>query len=243
MRDDPGGRSAEGMGVAVRLLGVDLVLRGDGGVWRPAKRTLFVADLHLGKGAVFRARGVPVPAGDSAADLARLDAAVGATAAERLVVLGDLAHGPGSFDEHVVEALAGFRRRHPGLRVTVVRGNHDRAAGDPPSALGFEVVGEPTRVDEVEARHHPPDPRPDGGGSDGGSGDDDRRPCLAGHLHPVVSLREGPDRHRLPCFWWRTPTLVLPAWGRFTGGHRIRPVPGDRVVVLADGDAVEVPLE
>lgn len=222
---------------SLRLLGVDVVLRGDGSAWMPDARTLFVADLHLGKGAVFRARGVPVPSGDSAADLDRLSAALRDTDADRLVILGDLAHGPGSFDAHVGDALMAFRDRHAGVVVTVVRGNHDRAAGDPPEALAWEVVGEPARVAGVEARHHPPA----GDGGDGVSAEP-AVPVLAGHLHPVVSLREGPDRHRLPCFWWREPVLVLPAWGRFTGGHRVRPEPGDRVVVVTDGEAVEVPV-
>ena len=37
-------------------------------------RTLFVADVHLGKAAAFRAGGVPVPRGTTATDLARLTA-------------------------------------------------------------------------------------------------------------------------------------------------------------------------
>lgn len=222
-----------GDGVAVRLDGVDLVLRGDGAAWMPEGRTLFAADLHLGKGAVFRARGVPVPSGDSAADLARLSDALTDTGADRLVILGDLAHGRGSFDGHVVAALTAFRGRHPDLAVTVVRGNHDRAAGDPPAVLGFDVVAEPARVAGVTARHHPPDAGVAAPASSEGA-------VLAGHLHPVVVLREGPGRLRVPCFWWRTPVLVLPAWGRFTGGHRVRPHAGDRVVVAVEGEAIEV---
>lgn len=58
----------------------------------PRARTLFVADVHLGKTAAFRAGGVPLPGGTTAADLARLSAVLAATCAERLVVLGDLLH-------------------------------------------------------------------------------------------------------------------------------------------------------
>jgi len=46
---------------------------------------LLVADLHFGKSATFRARGVPVPAGTTQADLARLTALIEATRARRLV--------------------------------------------------------------------------------------------------------------------------------------------------------------
>ena len=34
-------------------------------VWRPRERALFVADLHLGKAAAFRAFGAPAPTGAS----------------------------------------------------------------------------------------------------------------------------------------------------------------------------------
>src|SRR5687768_1975535 len=55
----------------------------------PAQATLFVADVHLGKAAAFRAGGVPVPRGATGADLQRLSALVASTGARRLVVLGD----------------------------------------------------------------------------------------------------------------------------------------------------------
>ena len=55
-------------------------------------RTLFVADVHLGKAAAFRAGGVPVPRGSTASDLARLGALVEASGAKRLCVLGDFLH-------------------------------------------------------------------------------------------------------------------------------------------------------
>lgn len=221
----PGGPGAVGVEVA----GAALWLRPDGSVWDAASRTLFVTDLHLGKGAVFRARGIPVPSGDSRADLARLSKAVSTTGADAVVVLGDLAHAAGSWDAHVVDALAAWRDRHPAVDVTVVRGNHDRAAGDPPPALGFRIAREPFERGGLDLRHHPPD----GGQSTG-------RPVLAGHLHPVVRLEDGRDRVRLPCFWRREGVLVLPAWGGFTGGAPIRPAPEDGVWVLTGGEVMAV---
>ena len=47
-----------------------------------ARRWLIVADAHFGKAAAFRARGVPVPRGTTLETLARLDAAIAATAAD-----------------------------------------------------------------------------------------------------------------------------------------------------------------
>ena len=42
-----------------------LALLPERGVWSPAARTLFVADLHLGKASAFRAAGAPAPFGTS----------------------------------------------------------------------------------------------------------------------------------------------------------------------------------
>ncbi len=69
-----------------------LVLLPQRAVFDPAERTLFVADVHFGKAAAFRALGAPVPKGTTADNLARLTALMEATGAARLVVLGDLLH-------------------------------------------------------------------------------------------------------------------------------------------------------
>ncbi len=218
-----------GDGASLRWHGEELRLRPDGSVHWPAGHALLVADPHLGKGAVFRARGIPVPSGDSRADLARLDRALDATGAERLLILGDLLHAREAREGHVDDALARWRSRHPDLEVVLVRGNHDRHAGPPDPALGVRVVEEPWSLAPFLLRHHPPED----GAVEG--------PSLAGHLHPVVRLHgPGRDRARLPCFWVRPRTLVLPAWGRFTGGHAVPVGPGDRVFVPVDGSVLEV---
>jgi metallophosphoesterase superfamily enzyme len=66
---------------------------------------------------------------------------------------------------------------------------------------------------------------------------------LAGHLHPCITLRgKGRQHERLPCFWMGWGVGVLPAFGEFTGCSPVRPVEGDRVYVMADGEVVEVGL-
>ncbi len=52
--------------------GEALELRPERVVHWPRERTLFLADLHLGKAALFRERGLGVPDGAEADDLARL---------------------------------------------------------------------------------------------------------------------------------------------------------------------------
>ena len=208
--------------------GQALVLLADKAVWWPARRTLLVADLHVGKAASFRALGVPVPPGTTSSTLAALDALIERCPARRIVFLGDFLHAPEAHAPATLGALARWRGRHAQLELTLVRGNHDDRAGDPPPALAIEVVDEPLRVDDLALCYHP---RLQLGVY-----------ALVGHLHPCVSLG-GPahDRLRLPCFHLGPAFGVLPAFGSFTGMHPIRRRPGDRVFVVADGRVAALP--
>ena len=96
----------------------------------PRERTAFVADVHLGKAAAFRAGGVPLPRGSTAADLTRLAAVVlHETGAQRLVVLGDFLHGAAGRVAALDTAFRAWRSRHAAIDIVLVRGNHDDRAG------------------------------------------------------------------------------------------------------------------
>ena len=214
--------------LGVQAGGEELVLLPDRAVWWPAERTLLVADAHVGKAVTFRSLGVPVPRGTTSATLAALDALLARWPARRIVFLGDFLHAAEAHAPATLGALALWRSRQAGLALTLVRGNHDDRAGDPPPRLGFEVVAEPLRVGGLALCHHP---RPHGVAY-----------ALAGHLHPCVSLGgRAHDRLRLPCFHFGAAVGVLPAFGSFTGMHPIRRAPGDRVYVVADGEVAELP--
>ena len=181
-----------------------------------ATRTLFIADLHLGKSAAFRARGLPVPHGTTADNLARLASLVRDHAVTRIVFLGDLLHSKHAQSAAQVAPVRVWRDAHASLACVLVRGNHDAHAGDPPSSLAFEVVDEPWPVpgaDGLVACHHPR--RVDGA------------TVLAGHWHPAITLR-GParDQQRLACFCLVDGVLVLPAFGAFTGSSPHEPPAG-----------------
>jgi DNA ligase-associated metallophosphoesterase len=118
-------------------------------------RTLLVADVHLGKARAFRQQGVPVPGGTTQETLARLDALVRATAAERVVFLGDLLHSRHAQGSAALAEFARWRAAHAQLALTLVRGNHDAHAGDPPATLGIQAVDEPFPLGTLALCHHP----------------------------------------------------------------------------------------
>jgi len=208
--------------------GTAIELLADHALLLRAQRALVVADVHFGKAATFRARGVPVPRGTTAANLRRLDALLAATGARMLVFLGDLFHAREAHAPDTLAALRVWRMQHARIEMVLVEGNHDRHAGAPPADLGLRVEAEPWRLDALALCHHPQ--RVDGAYA------------LAGHLHPCVRLYGGAyDSLRLPCFWIRDELALLPAFGEFTGGAPIVREAGDRVIALAEGRLFPLP--
>jgi uncharacterized protein len=194
----------------VRWAGEALHLLPERALWWPAAHALFIADLHLGKAATYRALGQPVPGGTTQQNLARLDALVARHAPRRVVFLGDFLHAQQA--RTVLSSVATWRAGHAGIAMTLVRGNHDSRAGDPPAALGIEVVDEPWLLGPFACCHHP-----------------QGHPThfvLAGHLHPVCRLHgRGRDSLRLPCFINEPDRAILPAFGEFTGGMLMEALP------------------
>jgi DNA ligase-associated metallophosphoesterase len=203
------------------------------GAHLPDQRALLVADLHLGKGAAFRAAGRPVPAGTSAETLERLSALLRATPrGTALWILGDLFHSPSGVTPGLEERWRRWRAEHPDTTIHLVHGNHDRTLLGVARHWGCRVVSAPARLGGLELRHIPRERH--------GSPDDG--PGVAGHLHPAVLLREGRRSSlRLPCFWLRGPDLVLPALGAFVDGAKLSPFVGDRIFVPVGDQILEVP--
>lgn len=205
----------------------DLNMLPESAVWHEPSRTLVVADVHLGKAAAFRAGGIAVPDGDDGHDLARLAGLVAKHDAGRLVVAGDLFHAPSGIGPELLELVADFAERI-GIPWVLTVGNHDAKLRRYPEG----IVAVPW-VDLVDGGprvvHDPADARGD-------------RFHLAGHLHPVIRLRDGRRSSlRLPCFWQCDGVLVMPAFGSFTGGAIINPAEGDRVFSALRDQIVEIP--
>jgi uncharacterized protein len=209
----------------LEIAGETLELCPERAAYWPRRRMLLVADPHFGKAAAFRALGVRVPRGTTEGALARLDALVARLEPERIELLGDFLHAREGRDDETFRLLAEWRARHGGVAMRLVRGNHDKRAGDPPSGVGIECVDGPVLEPPFALAHHPT--RVAGAY------------VLAGHVHPcAVLVGRGRQRERLPCFWLGEHTGVLPAFGDFTGCAEVTPAEGDDVWVVADNEVV-----
>lgn len=235
----------------LRVAGEELVVLPERALFWPRAATLVAADLHWGKGATFRAAGIPIPIGATGDDLARLDQAMRRTCARRLIVLGDLFHArAGRVASRTLAELRAWRAEHEELEILLVRGNHDRHAGDPPDDLRINCLDAPAYVPPFVLRHEPvlasragrkPDTKPAPTRPAGAAARADDGYTLAGHVHPgLVLYGRGLQHVRLPCFLFTERGAILPAFGSFTGLGIVEPAPADRAFVVADGEVIEV---
>ena len=212
---------------SVVIAGEKLVMLPERALCWPRLHTLFIADAHFGKAASFRAHGVPLPRGTTLDGVTRADALLTRTRARRVVFLGDFLHARNGRAPRTLAQIQEWRERHPDVDMLLVRGNHDRHAGDPPPELGIECVDEPHLEAAFVLAHHPQD-SPYGY-------------VLAGHIHPAVRLTgRARQSASVPCFRFTKGYAVLPAFGSFTGTAAVDVARDDRVFVIADGRVLDV---
>ena len=197
----------------------------EGAVLLNETSSLVIADIHLGKSATFRARGLPVPEGDTGLDLTRIRNLVHETHAKHLIIAGDLFHAPAGVTEELAELLGDFISTL-GIPLILICGNHDAKLKRLP--IGLTAISHHD-LGTIRIVHDPKDASPN-------------HLNIAGHWHPVARIPDGKRTSlRLPCFLFRNNTLVLPSFGSFTGGAIMPPEPGDRFFVPLRGQVVELP--
>ena len=234
--------------ITTEVQGETLWLLPQRAVYWPRAGALIVADVHFGKAATFRAGGIPVPGGTTAEMLRRLSVALDATAAARLLILGDLLHARAGRAPEMLAQVAAWRAARPALVITLIRGNHDSRAGDPPAEWDVECLDAPVVEPPFLWFHQPPavvaqDSYPVPAAPPGPEAQDENPVPqqgypMAGHVHPAVALGGNGRALTLPCFYFGRDYALLPAFGEFTGTAVIRPRAGESVFVLAGDEIV-----
>ncbi|MES2932414.1 MAG: ligase-associated DNA damage response endonuclease PdeM [Pseudomonadota bacterium] len=212
---------------AITIAGEELALLPQRAAYWPAQRALIVADIHFGKAASFRTSGFPVPRGTTTQNLQMLDQLIGGHDAAQIIFLGDFLHSKAAHADATLAAIRLWRVQNADLRLTLVRGNHDHHAGDPPQDLRIDMVNEPYRLGPFAFCHHPDQ--------------QSEAYVIAGHVHPVYHLSGRGDRLRLPCFVFGEQRAILPSFGAFTGGHAIEKTRHEQVFLVADQLVIKMP--
>ncbi|MEM7518295.1 MAG: ligase-associated DNA damage response endonuclease PdeM [Planctomycetota bacterium] len=213
----------------IELCGEPAQLFPERALFLPSRSDLLVADLHFGKTESFRRLGIPLPPGQTLADLQRLEQLVKSCTPKRLVLLGDFTHAALDPNSPTHRELASgiHRLRHDhGLEVLLVRGNHDEHERELSDRLEIPAV-----LDERAGPfHYVHDPE---------ASTSDLH-LIGGHLHPGINLKDGRDRMFLPVFWVRKQSTVLPSFGGFTGKWPIKRARGDRLFAVGPDRVLEL---
>jgi len=187
---------------------------------------LLIADLHLGKAAHFRKKGLAAPATVLQKNLSNLASLLNEFKPCKVLFLGDLFH---SSLNKVWEQFSLFLQNYPAISFELVQGNHDILPTQFYENAQLEVYTEPLIIEDFVFTHYPLEEVPDSLYN------------FYGHLHPGVVLSGfGGHETRLACFHFGKTQCVLPAFGAFTGLLIVQPKIGDRVFVIAEETVLEV---
>ena len=175
-----------------------------GGLYLPETGTLVVSDLHLEKGAAFARRGIMLPPYDTVATLNILSAVITRYDPKLVISLGDKFHdrkGSKYLAPELRALIAGMAR---GRDWIWINGNHDPdGTVDLPGSCADELI-----YGGLVFRHEP--------SLISGKGE------IAGHLHPLATVRRREKSVRRPCFASDGSRLLMPAFGVLAGGLDLR---------------------
>ncbi len=209
------------------LLGQHLILHPDRAIFWKEKNLLVIADPHFGKAQVFRESGIAVPGGTTLDDLRRLSMLIERFKPDMLVILGDLIHDRMNNPARLNLLFDQWRRRHRNVQLYLITGNHDVRSGAPPAPFRFDRVATKSSAPPFIFTHKPKS--------------DSSLYGIAGHLHPAVTISgKARQNETLPCFYFGPRSVILPAFGSFTGTHAIRPTSDDQMYVIAGDQVIEM---
>ena len=203
-----------------------LLLTAERAVFWQEQKILLIADPHFGKAASFRSAGIGIPGGTTRDDLNRLGSLIVKHKPRKLIVLGDLIHSASSKSQEVLHQFEQWRAGFSGVKMTLIQGNHDRSAGNPPAEFKFDHIEKKIHIGSVLLSHKPEIHT--------------SRYTIAGHVHPAVRLKGIAGHSEIfPCFYFSPQFAILPAFGSFTGYHMIKPTSEDRIYIVAGNEIIK----
>ncbi len=194
------------------------------------QNSLILADLHLGKTGHFRKSGIAVPQSIYKADLQRLMAQLYLFKVDRLIIVGDFTH---SVANKELDLFLKWRNDFSLLHIDLVKGNHDILSDSWYTDANIQLHEWDLLVNNFLFRHE--DKRfkkneyPD------------VKYTFAGHLHPGITLKgKGRQSLKFPCFYFANEHCILPAFSRFTGTFKVKPLKGEVVYAINGNELMKI---
>ena len=197
-------------------------LHPSGALYWEEKKTLMLADVHLGKVAHFRKNGIAVPRKAEGAFYEKISLLLNEFEVERLLFLGDLFHSFQNNEWHLFSAWV----KQQQSELILIEGNHDVIPAWKFKQLGITVKPD-FKEDTFYFSHFPTEKK--------------ENFAFCGHIHPGVKLKgAGLQQLKMPCFYQSRNQLILPAFGAFTGLHILTPKEGDSVYITSGKEVIEI---
>jgi uncharacterized protein len=193
----------DGQTHALSVSGKAFMADASGALYWPGEQALIVADLHLEKASAAAVRGRMLPPYDTRETLTKLAGVIDRFEPKTVVALGDSLHDKRAANRMSDNDLAILHMLQEDRQWIWVTGNHDPVIAP---QLGGTVCDE-LRLEGLTLRHEPQSGRV--------------THEIAGHLHPAAKVSMYGHTIRRPCFAGNARRLILPAFGRFTGGLNV----------------------
>ena len=210
-----------------KILNNHFLLTGSRTMYWEEEKILIISDLHMGKAGHFRKHGIGIPQTVFSEDLQRLITQLQYFKPKQLLVVGDLFH---SHENREHELFLKWRNDLSGFSMILVKGNHDILPENWYRTAGIEVHDRKLQVTNFSFMHDSDDMEPG-----------KNLYTFCGHVHPGIVLHgTGKQTLRFPCFHFGKDHAVLPAFGKFTGLHTVKPKRGDHVYALVDEQVMKI---
>ena len=197
-------------------------LHPSGALYWVEKKTLMLADVHLGKVAHFRKNGIAVPREAEGAFYKKITLLFNEFEVKRLLFLGDLFH---SFQNNEWHLFSAWVKKQQSTLI-LIEGNHDVIPAWKFEQLGMTITSNLSE-DTFYFSHFP--------------SEKEEYFVFCGHVHPGVKLKgAGLQQLKMPCFYQSQNQLFLPAFGAFTGLHILTPKESDRIYVTSGKEVMEI---
>lgn len=160
----------------------------------PHRQMVIIADLHLGR---VMPR-MPKIVENVQQTLLRVSEVLQHTNVNRLLFLGDVFHMRNTYHQELVGHFERWRATVAHVEMILVRGNHERAMGDPPRQLQLQCVDPGYEESGVTFLHEPRH---------------SHSFAMCAHLHPCLLVPTARAfATAVPCFVWNQEYLYMPAF-------------------------------
>lgn len=191
------------------------------------QKTLILSDLHLGKSGHFRKWGIAAPQNVNKKSIDRLQRLVEDLKPGALYILGDLFHSQANREWFQFEEWINNTKN---VDIHLIKGNHDLLHESFYNYTGIKIHDH-IRTSGFQFMHDPVHFKKK----------DSNDLLVSGHIHPGVKVSgRGRQSVRLPCFVVSEKSILLPAFGEFTGLHTIKPKETERVFVVVEESVIEL---